>query len=71
MSHKTHHFVPITGVVHLATALGVFLDVGDRRVFLRYSDTSCSLRRLVAGETVTLDVRRSFAEAEGLIASRS
>jgi hypothetical protein len=64
------HFVPITGVVHLPTSFGVFLDVNERRIFLRYSDTSTSSRRFVPGETVTLDVRRSFAEVKGLIANR-
>jgi hypothetical protein len=70
MVSNAHHFVPITGVVRLPTSFGVFLDVNERRIFLRYSDTSASRRRFVGGETVTLDVRRSFAEAEELIASR-
>jgi hypothetical protein len=70
MAANADSFVPVTGVVHLPTALGVFLDVGERRLFLRYADTSTSRRRFVGGETVTLDVRRSFAEAEELIASR-
>jgi hypothetical protein len=70
MVRNAHRFLPITGVVHLPTSFGVFLDVYERRIFLRYSDTSTSHRRFVGGETVTLDVRRSFEEAEGLIASR-
>jgi hypothetical protein len=70
MAASADSFTPVTGVVHLPTALGVFLDVGERRIFLRYSDTSTSRRHFVRGENVTLEVRRSFAEVEGLIASR-
>ena len=70
MVSNADDFVPITGLVHLPTSLGVFLDVEERRIFLRYSDTSTTRPRLVPGETVTLDVRRSFAEAEGLMSSR-
>ena len=71
MATNADDFVLITGVVHLPTSLGVFLDVNERRIFLRYSDTATSPLRFVPGETVTLDVRRSFAEAEGVIKSRT
>ena len=50
MVSNAHHFVPITGVVRLPTSFGVFLDVNERRIFLRYSDTSASRRRFVGGE---------------------
>jgi hypothetical protein len=56
MASNADYFVLITGVVHLPTSLGVFLDVNERRIFLRDSDTSTSPRRFVPGETVTLDV---------------
>jgi len=71
MASNADHFVLFTGSVHLRTSLGVLLDVNERRIFLRYSETSTSPLRFVPGETVTLDVRRSFAEAEGVIESRS
>jgi hypothetical protein len=70
MAANADSFVPVTGVVHLPTALGVFLDVGERRLFLRYADTSTSRRHFVRGENDTLDVRRRLAEVEGLIAIR-
>ena len=57
MAANADSFVPVTGVVHLPTALGVFLDVGERRLFLRYADTSTSRRHFIRGENVTLDVR--------------
>jgi len=63
MASNGDDFVLVTGVVHLPTSFGVFLDVNERRIFLRYSDTSTSPLRFVPGETVTLDVRRNFAEA--------
>jgi hypothetical protein len=53
MAASADSFTPVTGVVHLPTALGVFLDVGERRIFLRYSDTSTSRRHFVRGENVT------------------
>jgi hypothetical protein len=62
------NFVPITGVVHHATSLGVFLDVGDRRVFIPPNCMSRLSRVFVPGETVTVDVLRWFAKQEGLIA---
>ena len=63
MVSNVHHFVTITGVVRLPTSFGVFLDVNERRILLRYSDTSASRRRFVGGKTVALDARRSFAGA--------
>ena len=61
------NFVPITGVVYQATSLGVFLDVGDRRVFIPRNCMSAPSRVFVPGETVTVEVLRWFAKQEGLI----
>jgi hypothetical protein len=66
---KADTYVLVSGVVHLHTSLGMFLDVGERRVFL--PELYCgdaSLRRFAPGEVVTLQVVRSFAEEEKLIA---
>ena len=58
-------FVPIRGVVHLMTSLGVFFDVESRRIFV---GARCMLqmphRILGPGEPVTLHVSRSYAEQE-------
>ena len=62
------NFVPITGVVQKATSLGVFLDVGDRRVFIPANCMSTPSRVFVPGETVTIEVLRRYAKQEGLIA---
>ena len=61
------NFVPITGVVYQATSLGVFLDVGDRRVFIPANCISMPSRVFAPGETVTVEVLRWFAKQEGLI----
>jgi hypothetical protein len=61
-------FVPITGVVHHSTTLGVFLDVENRRVFIPANCTSTPSRVFAPGEAVTLEVVRWFAKQEGLIA---
>ena len=72
-AHVTHamadqdNFVPITGVVYQATSLGVFLDVGDRRVFIPANCMSMPSRVFASGETVTVEVLRRFAQHEGLI----
>ena len=34
MVEKDQQFVSVTGVIHLHTSIGVFLDVGKRRVFV-------------------------------------
>jgi len=56
--------VSVTGVIHLHTSLGVFLDVGERRIFIPQFFTSTLLRRYAPGEVVTVNVPRSFAEEE-------
>ena len=61
-------FVPITGMVHRSTTLGVFLDVVDLRVFIPANCMSTPSRVFVPGETVTVEVLRWFAKQEGLIA---
>jgi len=61
------NFVPITGMVYQATSLGVFLDVGDRRVFIPANCMSMPSRVFAPGETVTVEVLRWFGKQEGLI----
>jgi len=61
-------FVPITGIVHRSTTLGVFLDVFALRIFIPANCTSTPSRVFKPGEAVTVDVLRWFAEQEGLIA---
>jgi len=61
------NFVPITGVVYQPTSLGVFLDVGDRRVFIPANCMSMPSRVFAPGETVTVEVLRWFGKQEGLI----
>jgi len=58
--------IPISGVVHLHTSLGVFLDVKGRRVFVPSVKTLSALRRLRAGDFVTLQVNREYALREDL-----
>ncbi len=61
-------FVPIAGIVHRCTTLGVFLDVIALRFFIPANCTSTPSRVFVSGETVTVEVLRWFAKQEGLIA---
>ena len=68
MVEKPQQFVPVTGVIHLHNALGVFLDVGERRIFVPQFFTSTLLRRYAPGEVVAVQVLRAFAEEEKLIA---
>jgi len=60
--------VTIVGVVHHVTSLGVFLDVGDRRVFVGQNCMEAFGHCLKSGEPATLRVYRWFAKQEGLIA---
>jgi hypothetical protein len=66
--HPLAEFVPVRGVVHLMTSLGVFLDIESRRIFV---GALCMLQmpdRIVGpGEPVTLHVSRSYAKQEGLV----
>jgi hypothetical protein len=63
---KTEDFVCVTGVVHLRTSLGVFLDIQKGRLFIPTDSTSIPIFAFENGETVTLQVLRSFAEHHGL-----
>jgi hypothetical protein len=68
MPEKTDALVFVSGVVRLHTSLGAYLDVGERRIFVPQFYTRTLLRLFVPGESVTLQVLRSFAEEEKLIA---
>jgi hypothetical protein len=68
MTKSDDAYVPITGVVHQHTALGVFIDLADRRVFLPHFHTGTAVRRFAPGEIATIQVLRSYAEEEKLIA---
>ena len=63
----TDSFVPVTGVVHHQTSLGVFLEVVRRRVFVPINCMLSPSAVFEAGEPAALMVLRSFAEQEGLI----
>jgi hypothetical protein len=58
--------VTVVGVVHHVTSLGVFLDVGDRRVFVGRNCMEPVAPPPEAGEPATLRVQRWFAVQEGL-----
>jgi hypothetical protein len=64
---KAELFVPVTGVIFLHTALGIFLDVGERRIFVPQAFTPWSPRRYAFGEAVTLQIVPSFAKEARLI----
>jgi hypothetical protein len=68
MGGKADDFVPVIGVIHLHTSLGTFLDVGERRIFVPQFFTSTLLRRYMPGERIAVQLLRSFAEEEKLIA---
>ena len=51
----------IVGVIHHVTSLGVFLDVGDRRVFVGQALMEPLAQPLTPGEPATLRVQRWFA----------
>ena len=68
MVEQPQQFVSVTGMIHLHTSLGVFLDVGERRVFVPQAFTSTLLRRYAPREVVVVQVLRSFAEEERLMA---
>ena len=61
------NFVPITGVVHLATSLGVFLDVGERRVFIPANFMEPRSQVIERGKPATLLVLRWYAKQERLV----
>jgi hypothetical protein len=59
--------VLITGIVHLATDFGLFLEILGRPVFVpANSMVFAASRRFSAGEFVTVQVSRRFAQQEGL-----
>jgi hypothetical protein len=68
MAGNADDFVPVIGVIHLHTSLGTFLDVGERRIFVPQLYTSTLLRRYTPGERIAVQLLRSFAEEEKLIA---
>jgi hypothetical protein len=68
MANNADVFVLITGVVRLHTSLGAYLDIGERQIFVPQFYTRALLRLFVPGESVSLQVVRSFAEEEKLIA---
>jgi hypothetical protein len=63
--------IPVRGVVHLYTSLGVFLDENGRRIFVPSGQTRSPLRGLTTGDVVTLYVNRDYALREGLVALRT
>jgi hypothetical protein len=64
-------FVPITGVVHLRTSLGVFLAVDGQRVFILANCTSAPSRVVEPAETVTIELLRSYARRrQGTLSKR-
>jgi hypothetical protein len=68
MTEKINDFVSVVGVIHLHTSLGTFLDIGERRIFVPEFYTSTLLRRYTPGERIAVQLLRSFAEEEKLIA---
>lgn len=55
---ENEDFVPLIGVVHLATSLGVFLDIQDRRVFIPANCTAAPTQVFEVGEPATVLVLR-------------
>ena len=63
-----HELVPVAGCIHLATDLGIFLEVQNHHVFVPANfPTLGTPRNLTAGARVTVLVSRRFAEREGLL----
>jgi hypothetical protein len=61
-------FVPVRGVVHLVTDMGVFLTVQGQRVFVAALSMQTPKRIPQPGEAVTLHVSRPYAEQQGFVA---
>jgi hypothetical protein len=61
-------FVPVSGVVHHQTSLGIFLEVAQRQVFIPANCISTPSQKFEAGEPATIMVLRRFAQQEGLVA---
>jgi len=68
---STEEFVPVTGVVHFHDAHGIYLDVGGRTVFIPENYVSMPPgNRFAPGETVTVEVLRSFVKQLDRLAVR-
>jgi hypothetical protein len=65
---ERYDFVPITGLLDLFTTLGVFIQIEGRRVYLPDTCMLTTARKFSRGEIVTIEILRSVAEREGLIA---
>ena len=63
---ENEEFVPLIGVVHHRTSLGVFLDIQDRRVFIPANCIAAPTQVFEVGEPATVLVLRSFTEQERL-----
>jgi len=61
--------VPVTGVVHQQTSLGVDFEVARRRIFIPANCMSAPSVGFANGEPAVLLVLRRFAEEEGVIPS--
>jgi hypothetical protein len=68
MSRNNDDFVPIEGVVHLPTSLGVYLDVDRRRIFVPKTCYEMPDQPLLSERAATLQVLRWYAKQEGLVA---
>jgi hypothetical protein len=60
-------FVTIDGVIERFTAVGVFMDVEGRRVFLPDSYMLTTPRKRTRGERVTVEVLRRVAMRQSLV----
>jgi len=68
MARNNDDFVPIEGVVHRVTSLGIFLDADRRRIFVPETCFEMPDQPLQSDREVTLQVLHWYAKQEGLIA---
>jgi len=70
LENAPEDLVSVEGVVHLATALGVFVNINGngRRVFLPANLMATLPQTFIRGEAVTIKVARWYAKQEGLVA---
>ena len=68
MSGNNDDFVPIEGVVHRVTSLGIFFDADRRRIFVPNTCFEMPDQPLLSERTATLQVLRWYAKQEGLVA---
>ena len=66
---ETERFIPVTGVVHQQSPLGVSFEVARRRVFIPTKYMSDPSAVFETGEPAVLLVLRRFAEEQGVIPS--